>query len=268
VTGSLGGRTVLVTRPRSQAAPLVDLLERRGARAIVAPAIRLVPAPARQLDAALDRVAAGDFDWVVMTSRAGAAALLDRMDARRLRARSLRAKVAAVGEGTASVLRERGVRPALVPKTFTTEALGREMPGGAGRVLLARADIAPEGLEEALRRKGWTVERVDAYRTRSAAGVPVAARRALAAGTVDAMTFTSASTVRGFLRLAGGMFKHPTMAAARRTPRVVCIGPVTAAEARAYGLRVHAVADPHTIEGLVAAVERALASRTRSRRKR
>ena len=265
MTGSLEGRTVLVTRPRSQAAALVDLLERRGARAIVAPAIRLVPAPARQVDEALDRVAAGEFDWLVVTSRAGASALLDRMDARKVR--WLPAKVAAVGDGTASALRSAGIKPALVPATFTTAALGRGMPRGRGRVLLARADIAPEGLEDALRRKGWTVERVDAYRTRAAAGIPVKARRALAAGAVDAMTFTSASTVRSFVRLAGGMFKHPTMAAARRTPKVVCIGPVTAAEARAHGLRVHAVADPHTIEGLVAAVERALAPRSRSRRR-
>ena len=263
--GSLEGRTVLVTRPRAQAAPLVELLERRGARAIVAPAIRLVPAPARQLDHALGRAEAGEFEWIVVTSRAGAAALLDRLDARK--ARRLPAKVAAVGEGTASAVRDRGIKPALVPATFTTEALGRRMPRGSGRVLLARADIAPEGLEEALRRKGWTVERVDAYRTRAAAGIPVKARRALAAGTVDAMTFTSASTVRGFVRLAGGMFRHPTMAAAHRMPKVVCIGPVTAAEARAHGLRVHAVADPHTIEGLVRAVERALAGRSRNRRR-
>jgi len=265
VGGSLGGRTVLVTRPRAQAPVLVDLLEGRGARVILAPAIRLAPAPARQLDAALDRVAAGEFEWLVLTSRAGAAALLDRLDARRTR--SPGAKIAVVGDGTASVVREHGIKPALVPRTFTTEALGREMPRGNGRVLLARADIAPEGLEEALGRKGWSVERVDAYRTRSAGAVPLAARRALAAGTVDALTFTSASTVRGFVRLAGGMFRHPTMAAAGRTPKVVCIGPVTAAEARAQGLRVHAVADPHTIEGLVAAVERALAGRARTRRR-
>jgi len=265
VAGALDGRTVLVTRPRAQAAPLLDLLERRGARVVLAPAIRLVPAPARALDAALGRVAAGEFDWVVLTSRAGATALLDRADARRWR--SQRTKIAAVGEGTASVVRAWGMKPALVPKTFTTEALGREMPRGTGRVLLARADIAPEGLEAALRRKGWEVERVDAYRTRRASTVPVAARLALARGAVDALTFTSASTVRGFLRLAGGMFRHPAMAAAGRTPKVVCIGPVTAAAARAEGLRVHAVADPHTIEGLVAAVERALAGRTRSRRR-
>ena len=63
------------------------------------------------------------------------------------------------------------------------------------------------------------------------------------------MTFTSASTVRGFVHALGGV---------RGDPRVVCIGPVTAAAARRAGLRPAAVARPHTIEGLVGAVERAL----------
>ena len=75
-------------------------------------------------------------------------------------------------------------------------------------------------------------------------------------GRVDAVTFTSASTVRGFVRALG---------AVKGAPKVVCIGPVTAREARAHGLTVHAVANPHTIEGLVEAVERALAPRSRAR---
>jgi uroporphyrinogen-III synthase len=264
--GSLEGRTVLVTRPRAQAAPLVESLRARGARVITAPAIRLVPAPAKAIDAALKGAVSGDFEWLVVTSPAGAEALLARLGARGRNPRDLRAKVAAVGEGTAGALRSGGLRPALVPSSFTTEALGRAMPSGSGTVLLARADIAPDGLEKVLRRKGWTVERVDAYRTRLPGTLPVAARRALAAGAVDAITFTSASTVRGFLKAAGGVLRHPAMAAAGHAPKVVCIGPVTAAEARALGLRVHATADPHTIEGLVAAVERVLRGRSRASR--
>jgi uroporphyrinogen-III synthase/uroporphyrinogen III methyltransferase/synthase len=112
--------------------------------------------------------------------------------------------------------------------------------------------VAPEGLEDALAAKGWSPTRVDAYRTRMPRSLPPAARMALRRGEVDAVTFTSASTVRGFVRALG-----PT----RGNPRVVCIGPVTAREARDRGLTVHAVANPHTIEGLVAAVERSLARR-------
>jgi uroporphyrinogen III methyltransferase/synthase len=256
----------MVTRPRAQASALADRLRARGARVIVAPAIRLVPAPAKAIDRALDRAAAGEFAWVVVTSRTGAETLLTRLAAGDLAPRDLRAKVAAVGDGTASVLRRGGLRPALVPPSFTTESLGRAMPKGTGAVLLARADIAPEGLERVLERKGWTVERIDAYRTRYPGTLPLAARRALAAGTVDAVVFTSASTVRGYLKAAGGVLRHPAMAAAGHAPKVVCIGPVTAAEARGAGLRVHATADPHTIEGLVAAVERALRGRARASR--
>jgi uroporphyrinogen-III synthase len=116
-------------------------------------------------------------------------------------------------------------------------------------VLCARADIAPEGLEEALARKGWAAVRVDAYRTVFATSFPREVRDAIRRGDVDAVTFTSASTVRGFVNALG---------AAKGTPRVVCIGPVTAAAAREAGLQPAAVAKPHTVEGLVAALERAL----------
>ena len=115
-----------------------------------------------------------------------------------------------------------------------------------------RADVAPEGLEDTLARKGWSPTRVDAYRTRMPRSLPAEARASLRSGAVDAVTFTSASTVRGFVRAMGVV---------RGNPKVVCIGPVTAREAREHGLRVHAVADPHTVEGLVTAVERALAPR-------
>jgi uroporphyrinogen III methyltransferase/synthase len=256
----------MVTRPRAQAGALAERLGARGAHVIVAPAIRLVPAPAKAIDRAVDRAVAGEFAWVVVTSRTGAETLLTRLSALGHAPRDVRAKIAAVGEGTAGALRTGGLRPALVPPSFTTESLGRTMPKGTGAVLLARADIAPEGLERVLERKGWTVERIDAYRTRYPGTIPVAARRALARGAVDAVVFTSASTVRGYLKAAGGVMRHPSMAAAGHAPKVVCIGPVTAAEARAAGLRVHATANPHTIDGLVAAVERALRGRARAAR--
>jgi uroporphyrinogen-III synthase len=164
--------------------------------------------------------------------------------------RDVRARVAAIGEGTAAAFRRWARRdPDLLPSTFTTTALARAFPRGSGRVLCARADIAPAGLEDALSRKGWGATRVDAYRTVLARSLPRAARDALRGGQVDAVTFTSASTVRGFVRALG---------AAKGTPKVVCIGPVTAAAAREAGLRPAAVARPHTIEGLVAAVDRVL----------
>jgi uroporphyrinogen-III synthase len=253
---TLDGRTVLVTRPADQAAELVGLLERRGARPLVAPAIRVIPADPSELDRTLARLVAGEFDWLVLTSRAGVDALFERARTGGIGPGELPVRVAAVGAGTAAALVPWGVAAEVVPETFTTEALGEAFPEGSGRVLLARADIAPEGLEASLAGKGWTTERVVAYRTQLADSMPGEARAALLQGRIDAVTFTSASTVRGFLRAAGGD-GVPTLGGAGR-PAVVCIGPVTAEEANSGGLVVDAVAVPHTIEGLVAALERVL----------
>ena len=93
--------------------------------------------------------------------------------------------------------------------------------------------------------------RVDAYRTRFPA-MPAQARALLREGGVDAVTFTSASTVRGFVRSLG---------AVKGTPKVVCIGPVTAKEAREHGFTIAAVATPHTAEGMLAALERVFTPR-------
>ncbi len=244
----LVGRVVVVTRPVEEAADLVRLLERRGARAIVAPAIQIVPARSAALTGALNDLADGGFAWITLTSPRTVDVLAER-----IRPRDLRAGVAAIGDGTREAFRKWARRePDLVPRTFTTAALGRAFPRGPGRVLCPRADIAPEGLEDALEAKGWTPTRVDAYRTRMPRSLPPEARAALRSGSVDAVTFTSASTVRGFVRALG---------AVKGNPKVACIGPVTARAAREHGLTVHAVADPHTIEGLADAVERALSAR-------
>lgn len=241
----LAGRTIVVTRPRPEADELARLLERRGARAIVAPAIEVAPVRSAALTKALAELADGAFAWVTLTSPRTVDVLAEHLEPAQVRA-----KVAAVGEGTAEAYRRWSRRrPDLVPKAFTTASLGRAFPRGDGRVLTPRADVAPEGLEDALERKGWRPTRVDAYRTRMPRSLPAEARTALRGGEVDAVTFTSASTVRGFVGALGPV---------KGSPKVVAIGPVTAREARTHGLHVHAVASPHTIEGLVAAVERAL----------
>jgi uroporphyrinogen III methyltransferase/synthase len=248
VRRTLAGRTIVVTRPAEQARPLVRELERRGARVLIAPTIRIVPARSAALTAALKELAEGRFDWITLTSRATVDMLRDRLAS----PRDVRAKVAVIGDGTAEAFRRWARRdPDLQPSTFTTSALARAFPRGRGRVLCARADIAPEGLEAALEAKGWETERVDAYRTVFATSLPREARDAFRRGEVDAVTFTSASTVRGFVTAIGG---------ARGNPAVVCIGPVTAAAARDAGLRPKAVARPHTLDGLINAVERALGS--------
>lgn len=263
---ALAGRTVLVTRPARQAAALEEPLRARGARTVRAPAISVAAAPAGRLDAALRGAAGGRFAWLVLTSPRGVLAVARRLPALGLTWRDLSAsaRVAAIGDGTAGALEQGGGAADLLPTEFTTRALGRAFPTGSGAVLLARADLATGELEDVLRAKGWDPVRVDAYRVRPATSLPAAARRELAAGHVDAVTFTSASSVRAFTGLAADLLSPSTgrTAAGRPAgPAIVCIGPVTAAEVRSQGMRVRRVASPHTIEGLVEAVERALGGR-------
>lgn len=251
MSSSLAGRTIVVTRPREQAGELVEKLDARGALSVLAPAIEIVPVPEEELRAAAQDVMRGRYTWLILTSRPGVRALTHALAGCGARPRDLSVRIAAIGEGTADALRSWGIDPDLVPRTFTTEALARALPRGSGEVLLARANIAPPGLDDAVKAKGWTIERVDAYRTRKVRSLPGEARDVLRAGAADALTFTSASTVEGFVEAARQL----------ELPRAVCIGPVTAKAARDRGLRVAGVASPHTIEGLVARLERVFAPR-------
>jgi uroporphyrinogen-III synthase len=249
----IAGATIVVTRPADRSRRLVNLLDQRGARVISAPAIEVRPVRSAALTRAIRDLAGGTFAWIVLTSPATVGMLDERLNG----PSDVRAQVAALGEGTAAAFARWSRRQAdLMPHTFTVAGLARAFPRGRGAVLCARADIAPDGLEDALASKGWSPTRVDAYRTIFARTLPRAATTALRSGEVDAITFTSASTVRGFLQALG-------TSGLRGAPKVVCIGPVTAKEARVHGLRVHAVADPHTTDGLIDALERALRPRRR-----
>jgi uroporphyrinogen-III synthase len=159
--------------------------------------------------------------------------------------------VAAIGPETARVLESNGVRPDLVPDEFVAEALiaclADAEPLSGRRVLLPRADIARAALGVGLQDAGAIVDQVIAYRTSSAAPPDGLVDR-LNAGGVDAVTFTSSSTVRGVLEMLG-----PAAGALAGTV-IACIGPITAATARESGLRVDVVADVYTAEGLVEAL--------------
>ena len=243
----LAGKIVLVTRPVKGSAALVRSIERAGAVAMAAPTIEIVPARSAALTRALRDLAVGRFAWITLTSRSTVEMLAGRLAT----SKDVRASVAAIGDGTSAAFRAwTGREPDLTPTTFTTAALARAFPRGEGRVLCARADIAPAGLEDALAAKGWSPERVGAYRTRLPRSLPKDAREALRDGRVAAITFTSASTVRGFVGAVGVV---------RGNPKIVCIGPVTSRAAREHGMRVSAVARPHTVDGVVDALVRALA---------
>ena len=248
----LFGQTVILTRPQQQAADLAGRLGELGAEAIEAPVIEIRPPESlAALDEALGRL--GEFDWLVLTSPNGAAAVLDRLAALELDARALAGvRIAAVGAATADALRKRSIRPDLLPQAFTTEALGRALAAGGAikgrRVLLARSEIATDALAAALQQAGAVVEAVVAYRTVRPEVLPAEAVEALRDRRVDWLTFTSASTVENFLALLAPHAVDLSQA------KLAAIGPVTAKALRSRGLTATVVAEPHTVDGLVAAI--------------
>ncbi len=244
---TLAGRCILVTRPADEAGSLAERLRSLGARVIEAPAIVIEPLQDfSEMDRAVRQLAGGEFAWISFSSPRAVDAVLGRMHRFGLPPR-IPSRVAAVGPATAERLADAGVPVDLTADPHTTAALAAAFPEGDGRVLLPRADIAPEGLEEALEAKGWTAVRVDAYRTAFPERLAEEARDALEAGEVDVIVFTSSSTVEGFARMAG----VPDQVC------VACIGPVTAEAAREAGFRVCWVAEPHTADGLVRTLEEA-----------
>lgn len=244
---------VLVTRARTQAAPLVAALDARGIDAVAVPTIELVDADPGPLDVAARDLAR--FAWVVVTSANGVAALAEA--AARVGTDLATARWAAVGTATAAELRRRGVTPSFVPVRSSGDGIADELPLRAGdRVLLARADIADDRLPDALGGAGAIVESVVAYRTVEA---PEASRgpvaEAFRSGSLDAVVFTSGSTVRGLLALAPVDLRPVVLA----TP-ACCIGDPTSAAARAAGFAHIVTAGSQTADGLADAVSALLAT--------
>ena len=238
----LFGRRVAITRAREQASGLRQQLEALGAEVLEVPAIRVEPL-------AFSLPPLDDFSWLVLTSANGVVALFSALEQTGRDARALSpVRIAAIGPGTADALGLFGVRPDLVPERFVAEALLDAFPDPAGtgeRVLLARAEQARDVLPDGLAERGYTVEVLPVYRTVREEPDPVVLER-VRAGAVDAITFTSSSTVKNFCEVAGAL-SDPQ-------PTVVSIGPVTSATARELGLRVDAEASEHTIDGLVTAL--------------
>jgi uroporphyrinogen-III synthase len=232
----LAGRRIVITRPEADALRLAARLRQVGAIPVIAPAIRIEFTDPPELDRALAEIRR--YDWVIFTSRSGVEAVFRRT------ATLEGPKVAAIGPATAQALRTRGIEPDLIPREYVAEAILEALGEVRGLAfLLPRADIAREALAEGLRQRGAQVAEIAAYRT-----IPEPKRPA-DLGRVDAITFTSSSTVRGFL--AGGPIPPGA--------KIVCIGPITARTARQCGLAVAAVAEQYTEDGLVAALEAALA---------
>ena len=244
--GPLAGTRVVVTRARTQAAELVAVLVDAGAEVIELPVIAIDDPPDGGLALRTEAARAAGYDWVVFTSSNAVDRFLSHLrDGRDLGG----ARLAVVGGATARALAAHRLVADLVPEEETGDGLVAAMPDARspashpGRVLFPRAVHARDVVASGLRRKGWEVTEVDAYRTVPAQGI--GDQELDDASHADVITFSSPSTVTCYAELAG----H------RRVPSVVaCIGPVTAEAARRAGFGVDVVAVEPSVGGLVAAL--------------
>ncbi len=258
--GPLAGKRVLITRTRRQASTLAELLHAEGAHPVLLPAIELERrAEEGALAAPLARLRAGEYAWTVFTSANAVETTLDLLADLGADARAFAStRLCAIGPGTAQALRARGLIADLVPAEAiaesVVEALGVTGLEGVS-VLLPRAEGGRAALPDGLRAAGAAVDEVRLYVAAPPAEPPAEALALVRAGEMDAVTFTSSSTVRNLATVLGGDF------GALRGALVACIGPSTAATAREFGLLPDVVADQHTVPGLIDALRDGFAAR-------
>lgn len=253
---ALRGRRVVVTQASHQAPVFAELLATRGATALLYPCIAIVPpADLTELDATLLRAAAGDFDWLVLTSANTVLLVAGRLQAQGLSPRAYQhVRIATVGAATAEAVAEQlGLAVTLVPDEQVAEGLAMSLlpvlqPGA--RILLPQAELARPVLSERLTAAGACVTQVLAYRTvRGTGGVDLPTL--LAEHEVDAITLTSSSTFRYLLERLADECGNPALL---HQVCLACIGPVTAETVRNAGFQPGVVARDQSLAGLIAAL--------------
>jgi uroporphyrinogen III methyltransferase / synthase len=255
---ALYGWRVLVPRTKDQAGVMTDRLAVHGATAEEVPTIAVEPPRSpTQMERAVKGLVDGRYQWVVFTSTNAVRAVWEKFAEFGLDARAFSGvKIACVGSATAEKVRGFGIVPDLVPDALESQESSSEGLLGifppyddvldpVDRVLLPRADIATETLAAGLRDRGWEIDDVTAYRTVRAAPPPAPIREAIKTGGFDAVCFTSSSTVRNLVGIAGKPHARTIVA---------CIGPQTAETAREFGLRVDVQPEEARVPALVDAL--------------
>ena len=253
-TKPLFGWNILVPRTKDQAGSMTARLASYGATSDVVPTISVEPPRTpQQMERAIKGLVTGRYEWIGFTSVNAVRAVREKFEEFGLDARAFAGlRIAAVGGVTAGALREWGLEPDLVPSgEQSASGLLEEWPpfdevlDPINRVFLPRADIATETLVAGLQDMGWEVDDVTAYRTVRAAPPAASIREAIKTGKFDAVVFTSSSTVRNLVGIAGK--PHPATV-------VACIGPATAKIAEEHGLRVDVLAPEASAASLVDAL--------------
>lgn len=243
MSSSLDGRSVVITRSRLQNESLKRLLEARGAVVVEVPLIDIAEPDdeGRERDEVLQRF--HEFDWIVVTSPNGADRVAPFFSASHAAGDESRfPRVAAVGEATARSL---NVSVDLVAEPARAEALASQFPEGNGSVLIVQGNLADAFLQDSIATKGWTVTQVVAYQTVTLQPTQEMITPALNA---DVLLLASGSAASAWFDSFG----------TTTPPVVVAIGPSTSSVARKVGIDVTAVADDHSLEGLLVAAENAV----------
>ncbi|MEO6700960.1 MAG: uroporphyrinogen-III synthase [Jatrophihabitantaceae bacterium] len=251
---ALFGWKILVPRTKEQAGAMSERLRDYGAVPVEVPTIAVEPPRTpTQMERAIKGLVTGRYEWIVFTSTNAVKAVREKFEDFGLDARAFAGvKIACVGEQTAEAVRAFGIRPELLPSgEQSSEGLLADFPpyddvlDPIDRVLLPRADIATETLAEGLRQRGWEIDDVTAYRTVRAAPPAAEIRDAIKSGGFQAVCFTSSSTVRNLVGIAGKPHNRTVVA---------CIGPQTAATAREFGLRVDVQPETANVAALIDAL--------------
>ena len=254
----LQGRTVVVTRAASQADELSTLLEDYGATVLICPTIEIrEPDSYERLDEALDHLYG--YDWLIFTSKNGVEFFLKRLTNRGLSVGDLdEIRVCAIGQKTADKLHDAHVHVDIVPSESTgegvfaalTEFLGGPESLQGLNILLPRAAVGRDYLPKALADAGARVDVVTAYQTVLPENFDRGRVRAMLAGSGDCIAFTSPSTIKNLAKL----FDTPDLGNALPGVVIACIGPVTAATATEYGLKVDVQPTQQNVNDLAQAI--------------
>ncbi len=257
----LVGRKILITRARDQAAAFSSSLKDLGAEVIELPTIEIVQPPSwKGLDRAIDQMES--YDWVIFTSANGVNFFWQRWTEKNRRHLPPSLKVCAIGPATAYQLMEKGMEVHYTPKEFVAEAIlkGFEKSALKGkRILLARAKEARDVLPEGLKKMGAKVDVVEVYRTVKPQGGSKKLKELLTKRKVDAITFTSSSTVNHFVEL----LKKEDLQKLLNHVVIACIGPITARTAKNWRMRVQIQPKEYTIPALTHAIAQYFMRKTR-----